>query len=124
MRSKLCLYYLLYYMVWVCFYLYAQQAEQIEWTVKKLMFYYPSAAIILFYLLIGQNGERYLAQFKNICLLSVFANFIIIIMNFHGLLNDPYKMMYSYCGLVFVIFGMILYSGTEHGTFNNTYENE
>lgn len=124
MRSKLCLYYLLYYVLWVCFYLLIQQVEQVEWTFRKLLFYYPNCGLLVFYILIGKNGEAYLSQFKTICLLSIIANFIIIVMNYHGLLNDAYKMMYWYCGLVFVFFGIILLNGTRHGTFNKQYENE
>ena len=110
-------------MAWVLFYLLLQQSDLVEYRYKKLMFYYPNGMLLLFYMLIGQSLEPYLAQFKKICLLSIISNFVIIILNYHGIINDTYKLMNTFCGLVFALSAMILYSGSKHGTFNR-YENE
>lgn len=118
MRTNLCLYYLLYYMAWVCFYLLVQQSPYVDITDKKLMFYYPNTLLLLFYILIGQNCETYLEQIKTICLLSIIACFVIIILNWHGILTDTYKLMYNFCGLVFATSVAVLYSGGRHGLLN------
>ncbi len=119
MRTILAISAILYYCAWVCFYLLIQRSNHIDITYKKLLFYYPNASLLLFYILIGKNGERYLAQFKKICLFSILTNFIIIIINWHGLISNTYYMVTLFCGLVFATSLMVLISGIRHGIFND-----
>lgn len=117
MRTGLVISYICHYALWVVFYLLVNQSELVLYSHKKLLFYYPNAVLILFYLLIGKNAEPYLCQFKKICLFSVLSNFIIIIINWHGLITNTYYLMELFCGLVFVVFTMVLISGKRHGIF-------
>ena len=74
-----------------------------------------NALLILFYLLIGDNGEPYLQQFKKICLLSIMSIFIVMILNYQGLMTGTYNAIKCFCGLVFVTSTMVLISGGRHG---------
>jgi len=118
MRTVLTISYLLHYCLWVCFSMLLQQTDKVNWTDSKTMYYAPNASLILFYLLIGDNGEPYLQQFKKICLLSIMSIFIVMILNYQGAVTNTYKLIECFCGLVFVTSLMILISGKRHEAFN------
>ena len=98
--------------------------DKVDWTYSKIMFSGANAYLIIFYLLIGNNNERYLAEFKKICLCAIASIFIVITLNYVGLIDGTYNIIKSFCGLIFVITVSILISGVQHGYFKNKYENE
>jgi len=95
-----------------------QQTDKVNWTDSKTMYYAPNASLILFYLLIGDNGEPYIQQFKKICLLSIMSIFIVMILNYQGLIKGTYNIIEWFCGLVIATSVMVLISGGRHGAFN------
>lgn len=82
------------------------------------MFSGANAGLILFYILIGNSDEPYLAEFKSICLLSIVILFAVLTLNYLGLVNGTYTVIKSFCGLVFVLTSLILFWGKKHGLFN------
>ncbi len=118
MRTILTISYILQYCLWVCFSMVAQQSDKINWMDSKTMYYAPNASLILFYLWIGDNGEPYLQQFKKICLLSIMSIFIVMILNYQGLIKGTYNAIEAFCGLVFATSLMVLISASRHGLFN------
>lgn len=85
------------------------------WASAKGIFSGANVVLILFYILIGQNCEKYLAQFKTICLLSIMSIFLVLTANYLGFINNTYFIIKSFCGLVFVTSCMVLISGSRHG---------
>ncbi len=100
-----------------------QPTGLVDVTVSKPMYYSPNVLLILFYLLIGDNGEPYLKQFKKICLLSIMSIFLIMTFNYLGFISNTYEMLIWFCGVVFVMFTIVLINGMRHGIFKR-YENE
>lgn len=117
MRTILTLYYLLNYYAWICFSMIVQQTDKVNWTDAKTMYYTPNAVLILFYLLIGKNDEPYLSQFKKICLLSIMSIFIVMVLNYQGVITNTYKLIECFCGLVFAFTLIVLISGGRHHAF-------
>lgn len=89
------------------------------WASAKGIFSGSNVILLLFYILIGQNGEKYLAQFKAICLLSIMSIFLVLTANYLGFINNTYFIIKSFCGLVFVLSAMIIYLGGKHGIFKH-----
>lgn len=114
-RTILTISYVLHYCMWVCFSMMAQTTDKIDWIIGKSIFYLSTAFLLLFYILIGQNCEKYLAQFKTICLLSIMSIFLVLTANYLGFINNAYFVIKYFCGLVFVTSCMVLISGIRHG---------
>jgi len=93
--------------------------DKIDWTYSKIMFSGANAYLLLFYLLIGDGNEPYLAEFKRICLFSMATLFFVLTLNYIGLIDGTYTIIKYFCGLVFAITIMILISGVRHEAFNN-----
>lgn len=58
-------------------------------------------------------------QFNTLYLLSLIANFILIILTHHVILTNPEEMFYTFNGLIFAVTTMIVISSYRHGHFKD-----
>ncbi len=115
MRTKLTISYLIHYCLLIIFSMMLQRSY--FWEIGKTLYYVCNIVLIIFYLLIGQNEEKYLAQFKKVCLISIMSIFIVMVLNYRGVIEDTYSIIKTFCGLIFVASVLVWKNGTEHGTF-------
>lgn len=85
----------------------------------KLFYNYLTLGMIVFFLIDLKTGFESIwhKQFNLIAILCVIINYIIIILNHHGLLCDSIGVFWIFNGSVFVTSLMILTSGIHHGIF-------
>jgi len=94
---------------------------------RRLMNYYITATMFCFcwYDLKNMTDTLYHSDFNNIAFSSVLSNYVLNLINHHGLFNETGAQKFLiFNGLIFVITLSILISGIQHGYFKNKYEDD
>jgi|SRR5579863_937401 len=92
----------------------------------KLFYNYLTLSMLVFYLIDKYKGvvNAIHGQLNLMCILSVCINYIIIILNRHGLLSDAVKITMTFNGAIFVTTVMVMWFGLRDGYLQNNDENE
>jgi hypothetical protein len=120
MRTLLCLIIIILYVGLFNLYIYELTHPFISLQAKKLFYNYLTLGMIIFYVVDSKLGfDNWLhKQLNHISILSVIINFLLIILNWHLLLNDAVMMFWIFNSAVFLTTSMILISSIRHNAIN------
>lgn len=121
MRTIITAFVLLIYVILFNLYLYELTLGTLSYRRTKLLYYYITLGMLLFFLIDNKIGIRSFLheQFNILCIISVIFNYIIAILCYHKILYNPMTVFVSFNGGILIATIMVLISGGRHGIFKD-----
>lgn len=115
MKTGVCIIATIIYSLAIIVYLHYQSDDSIAYGLRKEMFYVPTTSMLMFYKIIRYDRH----QPSEICLDALIGTFIIITLNYAGLISNTYNILYTFFALIIAISSVVLIWRRIRGYFKH-----